>query len=80
MPDVPRSLRRRLRALRGALLPTAAWLSSAAAALAQAPAQPGGAGPTQVVQRGPGFFGEIVLVIALSGAALFAVCRSSRRN
>jgi len=55
-------------------------LPGAAAALAQAPAEPGGAGQTQIIQRGPSLFFPIVVVIAMCGLALFAVCRSSRRN
>ena len=49
--------------------------------LAQAPAPPpsGGGSSTVIVQgRGLGF--EWVLTIAMCGAALFVVCRSSRRN
>jgi hypothetical protein len=67
-------------AWRRALLPAAAWLGSAAAVLAQDPAQPGGAGQTQIIRPGPSFFLEIVLVLFMCGVALFAVCRSSRRN
>ncbi len=65
---------------RRALLPAAAWLGCATAVLAQAPAQPGGAGQTQIIRPGPSFFLEIVLVLFMCGVALFAVCRSSRRN
>ena len=72
--------RARTRVLCGALLQIAAWLSCAAAALAQGPAQPGGAGQTQVIRPGPNLVGEILLVIVMCGLALFAVCRSSRRN
>lgn len=46
--------------------------------LAQAPAAPPG-GTTTVVQ-GRGLALEWVITIAMCGAALFVVCRSSRRN
>lgn len=50
----------------------------AAEVLAQAPSAPPG-GTTTVVQ-GRGLALEWIITIAMCGAALFVVCRSSRRN
>jgi hypothetical protein len=66
--------------LRAGVLQGVAWLAGAASALAQGPSPPGGGGQTQIIRQGPSFAGGIILVIVMCGAALFAVCRSSRRN
>lgn len=52
--------------------------SGVAEVLAQAPAAPPG-GTTTVVQ-GRGLAFEWIITIAMCAAALFVVCRSSRRN
>lgn len=64
----------------------AVWCLVGAAALGQepasAPSQPAAppSGGTTVVVSGRSLYVEGGLVLVLFGAALFAVCRSSRRN
>ena len=65
---------------RAAALQASVWLGGAVVALAQDAAQPGGGGQTQIIRHGPSFAGGIMLVIVMCGLALFAICRSSRRN
>ena len=43
-------------------------------------AQEGGGSGTQVIESRPSLAAEIIIVVIMSGLALFAVCRSSRRN
>lgn len=49
--------------------------------LAQAPSSPpGNGGSTTVIVSGRNFTVEWILTVLMCGAALFVVCRSSRRN
>jgi len=53
---------------------------SAALTAGFASAQDGGNSGTQVIESRPSLAAEIIIVVIMSGLALFAVCRSSRRN
>ncbi len=75
----------RIRVHLGALLVSCAvWLAGTGPLLAQAPADPSApappAGGSAVVVSGRSVYGGAFLTLVLCGAALFVVCRSSRRN
>lgn len=58
----------------------AAWSLLPALLAAQEPGGAPPAGGSSVVVPGRPLYVEVALVLVLFGAALFAVCRSSRRN
>jgi hypothetical protein len=63
------------------VLPPAAWLPAAACGLLSAvPALAQDGGGTRVVVEQPTPYVEMLVVAAACAAAVFAVCRSSRRN
>jgi hypothetical protein len=73
-------VRIRLR-LSAALVSCVVWLAATGPLFAQAPAAPAApGGGSAVVVSGRSVYGGAFLTLVLSGAALFVVCRSSRRN
>jgi hypothetical protein len=73
---------RAVRRMRFVLLALIAQCCAAPLLLAQAsttPAAPAGKATTVVTASRPLYF-EVAIVIVMMGLALFAVCRSSRRN
>jgi hypothetical protein len=71
--------------LGAALVSCLVWLAATGPLFAQAPADPAAppgapGGGSAVVVSGRSVYGGAFLTLVLCGAALFVVCRSSRRN
>ena len=71
----------RLRTVWCVAVACALWWVGGSELLAQAPSTPpGGGGATTIIVQGRSLAFEWIITIAMCGAALFVVCRSSRRN